>query len=148
MQPHLLPSINQLDVEYLPQQSGYNVENVQYSELSENILHTPITSPYCSHNLNLEREDRACDVYQGYIANDNIEQAHINDEFEFAGTINTDSGEEDYLSSLEPSDYSYEREYTTSKGDNKTLDYRSLVSDVGKNNLKKKAVLKLYQINQ
>jgi len=139
MQPHLLPSINQLDVEYLPQQSGYNVENVQYSELSENILHTPIKSPYCSHNLNLESEDRACDVYQGYIANDNIEQAHINDEFEFAGTINTDSGEEDYLSSLEPSDYSYEREYTTSEGDTKTLDYRSLVSDVGTNEFKEES---------
>lgn len=133
MQTHLLPSIDQLGVEFLPQQPGYKIDNVHYSELSNAMISTPIKSEYCPHNLNLDSEERACNVYQGYLADDDIEQSYINDEFEFIGDAEIEGNDDEYdnyLSSLEPADYSFEREYTTSDGDTQILDYRSLVDDV------------------
>lgn len=102
VQAHLLPSSQQIGSPNSNQQLGYNIENVQYSDMDDgfdanlaNSLITPIKSSYCPKHVRHTDDDdnyeRVCSVYSGYLADYYLERAYNQDGFTVEDDIDSPS---------------------------------------------------------
>lgn len=117
LQMHLLPTADSLERNLSNNPIPTNVENVVKDY--KTTLNLPIESKYCPIHTEYDNKN-ICSVYNGFIADGELEQSYINDEIEYDEPDNND----EYPSSIRT-----EPTISALYGENNVLDYRALIED-------------------